>query len=617
MMHTSGFGRAAMLVTVSGLTALSALPAVAGPCQLNQIAAFPITMTEMRPLMAAKINDTEVRFMLDSGAFYSTLSTPSATELELKLQPAPFGFFVRGAGGGSADMQIATVKVFTLAGVPLHNVQFLVGGSTIGSDNVGVLGQNILHLADVEYDLGQGVVRLIKPKDCSGSLAYWSNATSTPVSVIKIDPTTIRQPQTVASAYINGKAIRVMFDSGAGLSLLSLKAAARVGITPDSPGVVAAGESHGIGRRTFFTYLAPFASFKIGDEEIRNTRLRIGDLNLPEVDMLLGPDFFLSHRLYVANGQGKLYFSYNGGPVFNLSRSKAATQAGAPDTAPPAAAASDGAASAASAGPSKSGGEGEQAADFSRRGGVAASRQDFVAALEDLTRACELAPDNAEYFLQRGMIHWRLKHGEAALADLDQALTLRADFVDALVARAELFLQRGDKAGAGRDLDAANAATSPQADVRLRMARDYGAADLPDPAVVQLDLWVAAHEEDARLPEALNSRCWIRALSGRDLPLALKDCDMALKRATKATPFYAHVLDSRGLVRLRLGDYDHSLADFDASLKINPKNAWSWYARGIDKLHKQDQSGGQADIAQATALWPAVAEAFGKRGMAP
>ena len=35
--------------------------------------------------------------------------------------------------------------------------------------------------------------------------------------------------------------------------------------------------------------------------------------------MLIGADFFLSHRVYVANSQRKLYFTYNGGPVFNLT----------------------------------------------------------------------------------------------------------------------------------------------------------------------------------------------------------------------------------------------------------------------------------------------------------
>lgn len=617
-----------MLVTVLGLGGLSP-PAVAGQCHLSQIAAFPITMSDLRPLMTAKINAVDVRFMLDSGAFYSMLSSASAAELKLRTRPAPFGFFVTG-GGGTADVEIATVAVFTLAGVPLHNVEFLVGGSAFGADNVGVLGQNVLHLADVEYDLGQGVVRLIKPKGCPGSLAYWANSTATPFSVMKIDETSARQPHTLATAFINGKEIRVMFDSGAGLSVLSLRAAARAGITPDSPGVVAAGQSYGIGKRTLSTYIAPFSSFKIGDEEIRNTRLRIAELNLPQADMLLGADFFLSHRIYVANGQSKLYFSYNGGPVFNLgarSGAAAATAAAAPEAAAPETAApekaaperatSEASAEAAGASAKSAVAAGGDADEFSRRGGAAASRRDFATALADLTRACELAPDNAGYFYQRGMIHWRLKQRDAAMADFDHALELKPDLVEALVARAELSVLDGHRTLAGRDLDAANAAASPQSDVRLSMARIYAAAELPEPAVVQLDLWIAAHGDDARLPDALNSRCRIRALGGRDLPLAQQDCDAALKRANKATAFYARVADSRGLVRLRLGEYDASIADFNAALKIDPKNAGSLYGRGIDKLRKQDLSGGQADIAQATALWPKVAEAFGRHGIGP
>jgi len=68
------------------------------------------------------------------------------------------------------------------------------------------------------------------------------------------------------------------------------------------------------------TWIAPISSFKIGGEEIHDTRLRIGDIG-PDADMLLGADFFLAHHIYVSNRQDKLYFTYNGGPVFNLSQS--------------------------------------------------------------------------------------------------------------------------------------------------------------------------------------------------------------------------------------------------------------------------------------------------------
>jgi tetratricopeptide (TPR) repeat protein len=76
------------------------------------------------------------------------------------------------------------------------------------------------------------------------------------------------------------------------------------------------------------------------------------------------------------------------------------------------------------------------------------------------------------------------------------------------------------------------------------------------------------------------------------------------------------IANSRGLVLLRMGDYDKSISDYDAALKISPKNPWSWYGRGIDKLRKQKISEGQSHIAQATSLWPKIGEEFNRHEIA-
>jgi len=328
----------------------------------------------------------------------------------------------------------------------------------------------------------------------------------------------------------------------------------------------------------------------------------------------------------VANSQHKLYFTYNGGPVFNLSGAKYAGPEPAPTSASTAAesaptntstAAAEPAPDSSSGDAKKAGADTGDAADYSRRGAAFASRRDFEQALTNLTRACELSPDNAEYFYQRGMLYWQMKQGAAAMADFDRSLKLKPDDVAALVSRAELSLQGGDKLHADADLDAADAVASKQADVRYAMARAYQRADLSAPAIAQYDLWISSHADDARLPEALNSRCWVRALAGVDLALALKDCNAALKHADKSSPLYARIADSRGLVLLRMGDYDKSISDYDAALKLSPQDAWSWYGRGIDKLRKQKTSEGEADIAQATAIWPKIADEFTRHGIAP
>ncbi|HEX4151666.1 MAG TPA: aspartyl protease family protein [Steroidobacteraceae bacterium] len=565
--------------------------------------------------MTAGINGTDVQFVLDSGAFYSMISPASAAELHLETRYAPFGFYVTGVKG-TADVSIATVKTFGLAGAALKNIDFLVGGSEVGG-GVGLLGQNVLHLADVEYDLRNGVVRLMKPSDCSKTdLAYWANP-SLPDSVIRIDAAKGLDRQTHGAAYVNDVQIRVTFDTGAPTSILSLRAAARAGIKPDSPGVVRAGTSYGVGKNTYQTYIAPFSSFKIGDEEIKNTRLRIGDIELADSDMLLGADFFLSHRIYVANGQHKMYFTYNGGPVFNLAVKTSAANPAAPEapgSAPVPAAAPDGAAAPDAA---TAPGHAEEADALSRQGVAEAARGDLEHALADLTRACELAPDNPEYFFQRGVAFYRNKQPDLALADLDRSISLRPAQAPVLIARAALMLQQRDTARAAADLDAASAAASSESDLRFQLAQAYAATDRQDMAIKQYDLWIQFHPVDARYPMALNGRCWARALEGTELPLALKDCTAARSRAEKGSALLAKVQDSRGLVLLRMGDYDRSVADYDASLKIEPRNAWSLYGRGIDELRQHKVAESDADIAKAESVWPQVADAFRRHGITP
>jgi hypothetical protein len=52
-------------------------------------------------------------------------------------------------------------------GAEIPNVQFIVGVNELGAGIMGVLGRNFLSIADTEYDLAHGVVRLVFPKgDC-------------------------------------------------------------------------------------------------------------------------------------------------------------------------------------------------------------------------------------------------------------------------------------------------------------------------------------------------------------------------------------------------------------------------------------------------------------------
>lgn len=573
---------------------------------------LPITMSGMRPTFTAKINGADARFTLDSGAFYSMISSATAAQFQLRLRPGPYGLKVTGIGGSTAT-SLAIVKVFTIAGIPLPDVEFLVGGSEIGGDSIGLMGQNLLEKWDVEYDFARGVVRLFKADDCKHTLlAYWTTPEQA-LSMLDISRTTPSRPHTTGTAFINGAKITVVFDTGASNSVLSAKAAARAGVKPDTVGVVEAGYSSGIGRSKVKTYIAPFSSLKIGDgEEIKNARLLIADIDLDEGDMLLGADFFLSHHVFVANSQHRLYLTYNGGPVFNLSKTVPAGAVADAD-----AHAANVPADAAAVAGAHAADEPADAAAYGRRGAAFLGRRDFEHAIADFTRASELNPNEAEYWYLRGMAHWQNQQPIPALSDFDRTLELNSNYLAARISRAQMRLGHKDIADAVADLDAADGIAAKQDDARFTLAHLYQQADLPARGVAELDLWIANHPDDSKMIDALHGRCRLRAVQGEELAKALSDCNAAYRRSDKSNPLNAPILESRGLVRLRLGDYDKAIADYDESLNLAPKNAGAMYGRGVAKIRKQKTADGEADLARARELSSTIADEFKRHGITP
>jgi tetratricopeptide (TPR) repeat protein len=604
-----------LLALVSAALPFAAV--AAEPCKLGHIGDLPVTMRGMQPLVHAAINGTDAVFVVDSGAYFSTLTPAAARQLNLSLEP-------HGAEGGGIGGRTSTwatrVKTFTIFNIGVNNVPFVVSGNDLGDDVVGVLGQNVLRIGDVDYDLANGMIRLFRPEGGCGktSLAYW--AKDVPYSEIRIDLPSARRPNTEGHAFLNGREIRVMFDTGSSASMLMRDAAQRAGVTPKSEGTEPAGAAWGFGPHSAPTWIARFASFKIGNEEIQHPRLHFSDEQLMDTDMLIGADFFLSHHVYVAASQGTLYFTYNGGPVFNLT-----TQRNRPPPAAPAAAQAPGAPAnpAQSAAPPAASATAAQpplpgqldAAGYARRGSASAARHDYEHALADLTQAIELAPTEPDYLYQRAAAYLADRQGDKALADLDQALKLKPDHLDALVLRVKLRLGRPYPPEAiNADLDAVNRAAPKGAAVRFALGSLYESERNYPAAIAQFDDWIDAHNrDDIRMASAHNSRCWERALTGQDLDRALADCNFAVR----ANPKVAFYHDSRGLVYLRQGRYDKAIADYDAALSLNPKIEWSLYGRGIAKLRLRQQAAGEADIAAATVLAPKIADEAASHGIVP
>jgi tetratricopeptide (TPR) repeat protein/predicted aspartyl protease len=582
-------------------------PAAAANCQMVKILEVPVTMQGLQPTVPAAVNGHETRFMIDTGAFFSVMTTEAAERFALKKSVAPFGMSIRGMGGATRVAEAVRADEFSFAGAGFKNIQFLVGGRMGGGDVSGVIGQNIMGPFDVEYDFANGVMRFFKAKDCGQdvNLAYWSAGKA--LSRINIEDQGAFVQSVLVKAQVNGQTIRVKIDSGASLSYLNRRQAGYAGVQISDTGVSNGGIVHGAYGGGIDTFLAPFASFKIGDEEIKNTQLRVADIALGEGqgDMLLGADFFLSHRIMISNTQKKVYFTYNGGPVFRFDRSATQqAQAGAPPTtALPAAGDAD---------KVGAGGSTLTADELARRAAALAARRDYAGAIADYSRAIELDPKDAATFRARALARLNNRQPLLAMADLDEALKLKPDDLQARMLRAEVFLQNKDVARAEADFEAAQKAAPSNADLSAQIGQAYARAGLYDEGLRRLDAWITAHPRAEDIGGVLAARCWTRAVADRQLEAALTDCDQALKREHNSI-----TMSYRALVLLRLGRLDESISQFGAALKAEPRLAQALYGRGLAELKKGDKPAGDADVAAAASIAPGLAQQYRRYGLAP
>ena len=301
--------------------ALSAAAGAHAECTLPAYA-IPVAMFGREPRVDAKLDGIYAGMVLDSGASLSTIDPAIAEDRKLSgsqaagAQPGPAAGSVTVVGvGGAVRAKLVTAHKFEMGGAEFADVPFVA--TRYSGSAAGLIGQNFLRRFDVEYDLANAVIRLTSPHGCAGfALAYWTR----PDEAYSTLPLQVAPGVAGAVVWItvNGVKLRAELDTGSSASMLTLSAAAKVGVRPGDPGVEPSGRTVGIGPRVVRTWAASFAKVKIGDEEFKNAWLPIGDTALGDIDMLIGMDFFLTHRVYVSNLQRELYFTYNGGPVFDL-----------------------------------------------------------------------------------------------------------------------------------------------------------------------------------------------------------------------------------------------------------------------------------------------------------
>jgi predicted aspartyl protease len=317
--------RLPILSVVAVFAAALALPAQAR-CQIGNVVAMPVETNRNQLLTRGAINGHPVRVLIDTGSYISFIWRSGAERLRLRLIGAPrmrlFGL------GGESRVDATFVEELQVAAFKVKGLRLPVAGD-LPSGIDFIFGEDFLARDSVEFDLQHGVVRTMKTSGCTpAELPYWAKTYSmADLSASPRDAQAIR-----VNVVLNGHAVRAQIDSGSSVSLLTKSVADSVGVHYLSTDA----EVVGIGHRTLSGWIADVQSFQLGDEIINNTQLRVAQLGkyqtrerigsrIPvaagtEPTMLLGMDFLRAHHVLIDNATRKMVFTYEGGPVFQISK---------------------------------------------------------------------------------------------------------------------------------------------------------------------------------------------------------------------------------------------------------------------------------------------------------
>jgi len=297
-----------------------------GACRFVKLATLS-TATDRRAIVEGEINGHAAKMLVDTGAMWTSLTRTGVEKFDIQTMYSG----VRGVGiGGESLSYRARVEQIALGAVKGGPVTLhVIWSSAQPFPFDAIVGAETLFRHDVEVAFADRSIAIFQPLDCGEApLAYWDSA----APYVPMAPMSERDQRRVVTVSLNGKEVRAVIDTGASSSLIDVGAAARAGVTLQTPGVVAAPPGQGIGEHPIKSWIAPFESFAIGGEKISNPRISIADLfgaakedvgnpyfsqrieEQPE--MLLGADFFRSHRVLLAVSQNRMYFTYLGGPVF-------------------------------------------------------------------------------------------------------------------------------------------------------------------------------------------------------------------------------------------------------------------------------------------------------------
>jgi predicted aspartyl protease len=284
-------------------------PPAHAECVMNRVAQLPITLWNDRIFVPVTIEGSPRMMFLDTGAGLTSLSQDTATSLSL-LRDFDHTTDVFGVGGKESHLYIAQTKEVTLGHLMFRNQSFpvaafgerLADGSPIG----GLIGADLVSQYDLDIDIPHRQLGLWKVAGCTEVKPDWPGESSEADMVV--------QPSRHVSLNVklDGVPVDLLLDTGSPGLVVTTRAAARAGVSPEMLEESRPLQGRGMNDRAFAAWLHIFPRLEVagqvyGDARavvVNNGRMKDGG------DGLLGIEFLKRGRVWVSYATGRFFVEH-------------------------------------------------------------------------------------------------------------------------------------------------------------------------------------------------------------------------------------------------------------------------------------------------------------------